>query len=261
MIDLDAISAHGYCVVPFASPEAVAELSALYRRLSVDQGLSFFASANDLERPQAELVSHEINRIVASQLERWFPAHRSFLGSFLVKGPHHGAQISFHQDLSYTNERSARTTVLWLPLIDTTADNGALAVVAGSHRWTTGCRPSGIDPLPTDQHQDLFAAHGVQLEIPAGTAVAYDAATVHGSPSNTSSQVRVAVGIALVPSHEPLVHVHADDHGGFSTFAVDTNYYTQQGLRHRPVGYPQVPAWAQPVAPRDFVDNHSMVTP
>jgi len=242
--DLDG---SGFATAPLLPAEAIAALREIYESLGLDEQHGFFASSNDLEGPAAGAVAEQITGILAPALERLLPDHEPFLASFLTKGREQGSAVSFHQDLTYTDERVHRTTLLWIPLCDVDARNGAMAVVPGSHRWTDGCRPGGARPLPTDAFQEEFAGLARVVPLRAGEALLYDAALVHGSGSNPTSEDRPAVGVALAPRDAGLVHVHLDDDGGLTAWSVDADFYTHQGLWSRPEGYPATEVWGPPV--------------
>ena len=252
MIDPAELGEIGFATEPLLDRDQLGALRRIYEDLGVDPGLGFFASSNDLERDRAAEADALVRAEILEPLQRVLPHHEAFLTSFLVKGAGSGARIEFHQDLSYTDERSSRSVVVWIPLDDVDAATGALAVVPGSHRWATGSRPGGLDELPTAGFQDDFARRAVSVDVPAGTAVAYDPALVHGSRAISLPRPRIAVGAALARSGEPLVHVHADADGGATAYRVDTEYHLRRGLRNRPVGYDTVPLWSDTVAPGEF---------
>ena len=237
----------GHASVPLLDPRALDELRRFVASLDVDLGDGFYASANDPDRGRAEAVDEEVRRRLAPHLARVLPDHTAFLGSLLAKPARTGAQISLHQDLSYTDERTTRTVIAWIPLCDVDASSGALAVVPGSARWATGSRPSGGASLPTDAVQDHLAPLAELVPLAAGDALFYDPATIHGSPANSGPAERIALGVALKPKGSQLVHVHLDEADRAVAYAVDEAFYSRQGLRNRPVGYPELPLWAPTV--------------
>lgn len=244
---LDDLEQSGFTTVHLLPPDTVAELRGHLDRLELDASHGFFASSNDLEGATARSVADRITELAAPHLRRFLPDHEPFLASFLSKGRDHGSAVSFHQDLTYTDERHARTIVAWIPLCDVDARNGAVAVVPGSHRWTTGCRAGGRQPLPTEPHQDALTAMAQVMPLAAGDALLYDAALVHGSDANPTDAGRPAVGIALAPRGAPLVHVHRADDGALTAWSVDADFYTLQSLWSRPEGYPATEVWGAAV--------------
>lgn len=247
MTVLDDLDRSGYTTSALMPADVVAELRDLLGELALEDRHGFFASSNDLDGDAAATFARRITELVSPHLEQLLPDHEPFLASFLTKGHTEGSAISFHQDLTYTDERHARVVLVWVPLCDVDARNGAMAVVPGSHRWTTGCRPGSHQPLPTEAHQAELAALAQIVPLASGEALLYDAALVHGSGPNPTDAPRPAIGIALAPRDAELVHVHREDDGGLTAWSVDADYYTHQSLWSRPEGYPATEVWGPPV--------------
>ncbi len=237
----------GYTTSELLPAEVVADLQDLLVGLGVEDRHGFFASSNDLDGEAAAAIAQRIVELVSPHLARLLPGHEPFLASFLTKGHERGSAVSFHQDLTYTDERHDRTVVAWIPLCDVDARNGAMAVLPGSHLWTDGCRPGGPRPLPTEAFQEELAGLARVVPLRAGEALLYDAALAHGSGPNPTAEGRPAVGVALAPRDAGLVHVHVDDDGGLTAWSVDADYYTHQSLWSRPEGYPATEVWGPPV--------------
>ena len=254
MIDQEALARDGWVTGPLLASAEVEVLRRGFDVLGLPAEHGFYASANQPDRAVAARVDEAVRRVAGPRLEAALPGLRPFLGSYLSKGAGNGPTISFHQDLTYTDERTDRATIVWIALDDVDAASGALHVVTGSHRWTTGCRPGGADELPTEAHQDAFAALAQPVPLPAGHAVFYDAGLVHGSKATDGPRPRTAVGVALAPAPAPLLHVHWLDRQPVA-FQVDARYYAEQGLLNPPVGYPRTACWAPPTPAEDFVPH------
>jgi ectoine hydroxylase-related dioxygenase (phytanoyl-CoA dioxygenase family) len=247
VIDPDRLAADGFVVSELLDDDLLEALRDRYEQFALDPGHPFFASSNHLDGPDARRVDLELRSLLEPVVAAALPGHRSFLASFLTKGARTGARIDLHQDLTYTDERRARTILVWIPLCDVDSSNGALEVVPGSHLWSCGSRPGGADRSPTAGLQDELTGLVASVPLRAGTAVVYDAAIVHGSPPNRSDHPRAAVGLAVVPADADLVHVHVDADGSPNAYLVDDAYYTEQGLANEPRGYPEIGLWAPPV--------------
>jgi ectoine hydroxylase-related dioxygenase (phytanoyl-CoA dioxygenase family) len=126
-----------------------------------------------------------------------------FTSKLNMKRAVEGSEFPYHQDYPYwyvaigTDAADVATAVLFLD--DATTDNGALRVVAGSHRFG----PARRDPRdPTGFLADarsLDVARELTLELPAGSVVFFGAFLVHRSSPNRSSRHRRA----LLPSFQP----------------------------------------------------------
>ena len=235
----------GYVILKMADQNLVDRLRSVYDGIHLPYGHHFMATCTDLPRPRAAVTQSSIIEYMGICLADHFPKYQPFLAAFISKGAAGGSATAFHQDLTYTNERIDRALLIWMPLIDLTAESGGLQVVAGSHLWTDGLRPSGLARLPTASYQEEFAARATSLRLSAGEAVIYDAALIHGAPEHPPGEVRPAVAVAMAPMGAQLVRAHVDDR--LRCFRVSSDHYLRQGVLERPEGSEPVEPWAEVV--------------
>ena len=132
------------------------------------------------------------------------------------KPAHHGGVVAWHQDYSYWT----RTTPLahltcWIGLDDSTAENGCLNYIPGSHKWPDLPKPvltgamDAIQALLPGDLRDQF--HPVPVEMEKGHASFHHARTMHGSGANDTPRPRRATVInvfrdgVMSNSDEPLL--------------------------------------------------------
>lgn len=113
--------------------------------------------------------------------------------------------ISWHQDATYWGLEPADVVTAWLALTDSTAVNGAMKVLPGSHKKL----------LP---HADTFAEHNllsrgqeiavqvdeneaVDLVLDAGEFSLHHVRLAHGSKPNASDRPRVGFAIRYIAPH------------------------------------------------------------
>lgn len=251
MIDRAELRAAGFTTGVVLDDDQRRRLVACFDSLDLRADHEFVATCNDLPREQATAVHDAVLDIVGPSLARELPDLRPFLAGFISKGAATGGRTSFHQDLTYTDERTDRAVLLWIPLIDVDEASGGLSVVPGSHRWTDGIRPAGADVLPTEPLQDELADLSMPLDLRAGEAAIYDPALVHGAAANRSSQVRPAVAIALAPVGARLVHAHLVD-GDLTCCELDDDHYRHHGVFDAPTGRPELEPWAGAVTTEEL---------
>jgi len=152
--------------------------------------------------------------------------HRVFSTQLLIKWPDADSWMHSHQDWSVVDETRVRACSIWLPLVESTEENGAIRVVAGSHRWLTSPRPS---PQPPGS----FVSPGWEIQpeemqpvlLQPGQALLYDGALLHSSPTNRSDAVRPALGAGLVPRDVPLMHFHVPGGDELQAFEVEASFF------------------------------------
>lgn len=113
-------------------------------------------------------------------------------GSLVVKLPHEGAEVRWHQDIPYlywssgghpsrgrpeTHPIPNFTTDIYLD--DSTQENGCLWAIPGTHTRGT----IDVDKMLAD-HGDFHLPGAVPLEARAGDVMFHHVAVVHGSPEN-----------------------------------------------------------------------------
>lgn len=244
-------SADGYAVRSLIGPETVARLLDIYHRLAVDPEQPFLASNRDLDREGARAVDQQLKAELAEPLAAALPGFEPFIAAFIVKGGTLGDRVEFHQDWTYTEEPDTPAVLVWIPLVDVSQSNGALAMVRGSHRWSHGIRPSGAENPAAELQADL-AAQAVLVPLRAGEAVFYDPAILHGSPPNVTASPRPAVAVGLRPAGGSLVHFCATGGEATSGHQVDESWFTLEPFAEVPADAPTVEAWAPRVDVADL---------
>lgn len=171
-------------------------------------GDGFVSSSYHPDVPLKLRVSAAAVDVVRPALESLFSGVRILGSAFLYKrGP--GSALPVHQDWTIVDETTWVAANVWLPLDDVGPDNGALAVVPGSHRELRQLRAPTL-PMPFEGHEEWVAAQCQPQHGPAGTAVILNQAVVHGSPANRTEATRLALTIGIVSAAAPLLFHYAD---------------------------------------------------
>jgi ectoine hydroxylase-related dioxygenase (phytanoyl-CoA dioxygenase family) len=122
------------------------------------------------------------------------PAIRFNHSKLNLKGSHIGAPVEFHQDAAFYPHSNDDVLAVGLLLDDATAENGALAVLPGSHRgpihshYDDADRFVGCMRQATIEGLDLAPAR--LLALPAGSITIHHYRLVHWSAPNTSPAER-----------------------------------------------------------------------
>ncbi|MBM84205.1 MAG: phytanoyl-CoA dioxygenase family protein [Planctomycetaceae bacterium] len=133
------------------------------------------------------------------------------------KPAHHGGVVAWHQDYSYwTRTQPMAHLTCWIGLDESTADNGCLQYVPGSHQWDllpitglAGDMNAIREVLTDDQWRRLNNPSPIELK--AGECAFHHPLMIHGSFANETSTPRRATVINVVKdgvrsdSAEPLL--------------------------------------------------------
>ena len=146
-----------------------------------------------------------LTAVLAAEDLRWISGYVS------VKDPH-SAALWWHQDwwcwdhpVSY--RRSPAQVAVLCYLTDTSASNGALRVLPGSHQRSVALHAAlpeahAHDAGDLDHRHAAMSEHAEQvtLEVRAGDAVVTDYRLLHGTYPNASAQRRDCLLLTFVPS-------------------------------------------------------------
>jgi len=126
--------------------------------------------------------------------------------SFFTKEAHDPSYVSWHQDSTYWGLDPADIVTAWIAFSDSTAENGAMRVIPGSHK---------LDQLA---HRDTFAegnllsrgqeiaveveeSRAEMLELRAGEMSLHHVRLIHGSDPNPSDKRRIGFAVRYLPTH------------------------------------------------------------
>jgi len=152
----------------------------------------------------AELVRHPA--ILDAIEDLLGPDILCWSSNFFIKEAADPAFVSWHQDSTYWGLSAPDVATAWVALTPSTAENGAMAMVPGSHRF---------DQMP---HRDTFHRHNlltrgqeiavdvdeaqaIVLELRPGEMSLHHVRVVHGSAPNPSFDRRIGFAIRYIPTY------------------------------------------------------------
>lgn len=153
---------------------------------------------------------------------------------FYYKPANSGGFHTWHQDAAYHPFLRPYTQInAWIALNDTDAENGAMTMVVGSHKWgeafefmdEVSMYAKDGQPLP-EKYLDK-KVKVVVSQVPAGFVHFHDALTWHCSGPNWSSRPRCAIGLHLVAADVRFDanHKYAKDYDGIHGENLDPSLY------------------------------------
>lgn len=244
----------GYTIAKPISPAALDRCRALAAAHSGVMNAPYWSSNVHASRAEAGAIDAELTEVIGNELAAALPGYRPFIGALIAKCAAEGSYVDIHQDWTYTDERTHRCVLAWIPLTDVDEHNGGLFVIDHSHRWTDGIRPGDtFVESPTSGIQEELWAMAEPVALAAGQPLLYDPALLHGSTPNGSDALRVAVAVGFAPIGADLVHFQHDESGTLHGFAIDASYFTADPYRSVPHDCAPVTPWARTVSERDVI--------
>ena len=207
-----AFERDGFVKLPVLDRAEIDRLTELFvkttggRVANTDYGMYIGLEDEDLARKKA--VIRQISGVVLPKLQEHFSDCKPHLGSFLVKAPGADSYTYPHQDWTFVDEPEFVSITVWIALVDTTEENGALGFIKGSHTFFE--QPIG-SPSPefqtcTQGHEAVLYEYLEWVPLKAGEAVAFNNRTIHGATPNRTPHLRTAVAIGMTPREAPLYH-------------------------------------------------------
>lgn len=170
----------------------------------------FYVGLDSADKQQVKHVRDAIRSLFLEKAGHHFDRIRIFTASFVAKEPNPMGVVPPHQDWSFTDEPRFCSATVWIALQDTHVDNGALGFINGSHRFFRTPRAS-----PSPQAKSIISDHLYTLfpwleivPLKPGEALIFHNSTIHGSPPNTGSELRIAAGIGISQAEAPLLHYY-----------------------------------------------------
>lgn len=112
----------------------------------------------------------------------------------MTKAPGFSSVTLWHQDVRYWSFARPELVSVWLALGPETAENGALAVIPGTHRMTFA--PERLDEAKflrsdLEENQDLIATART-VELAGGDVLLFHCRTLHAAGRNTTGAVKLS---------------------------------------------------------------------
>ncbi|MDX2000844.1 MAG: phytanoyl-CoA dioxygenase family protein [Chitinophagales bacterium] len=203
---------NGYVKLQLLNEEEVAKLNDFYNTLNNDHvtEYGFHVTMDNKDTQFVKRVINELESVILPKANEHFFECKMFTGSFVVKEPRLNSFVPPHQDWSFTDEVDYCSVTVWTALSETDIDNGAMAILKGSHKFFPFKRAS-----PSPGFKSPFQAHSFELfpymelvPMKPGEALIFDNRTIHASPPNRSDKPRVAAGIGLTQKEAQLYHYY-----------------------------------------------------
>jgi hypothetical protein len=242
------IARKGYVILNLFTQDEVDKLNDVFeqfRKLAGDLPDTFLASGRINIPEVRNFVTSSISKIIDPKLKElvWEDEVDVISGSFLIKPPTQNSELAPHQDQSLIDERKYFAVYGWMPLCETTIENGALHVLPGSHRLGDLFRSLTIRWKFQD-YTEIMKKYMVGVPMKPGQMIFFDSALVHGSPPNYTDKWRIGVNTFLKPKAAHVLNHFKDKDtpkGKIETFQVSLDFFNNYNIMERPpVQFPRI---------------------
>jgi hypothetical protein len=126
-----------------------------------------------------------------------------FASHYICKPGSDGLPVLWHQDGAYWPLQPMEVVTLWLAVDDSTAENGCMRVIPGSHQEVLQklVRSEGVENV-LGSHMDapVDESLAVDVEVPRSGVSVHHPALIHGSNPNRSGRRRCGLTIRYIPT-------------------------------------------------------------
>lgn len=201
----EKLAREGFVIFPFLSQPQIQELTDFFNSRVTEIPNRFYATAHAQDLDFRGAMNQKIREVFAPNFEKLLDQAHQQGGSFIAKPKGSGGLLPPHADWNISDESRFRSFNLWVPLVDTTVENGAVHFLPYSHDWFDSWRGPGL-PNSFEPVKDLLWKVLQPLEMKAGHALLYDHRLVHASPVNQSDVLRLACVYGLMPLEAEMRH-------------------------------------------------------
>ncbi len=232
----------GYVSIPFLNEQEVEELKKYYfdtleesgghigpqdesfdTKTEITYDFTFIDKNIAYKRKVFDVITKAFERHYDKYLDNYLPIIANF-----IRKKTDGGEVPLHQNWAFVDEHTCASVSIWCPLVDSSAENGTLEVVPGSHKRFGEVRGPMIKSELEDIKKEIIDKYMIPLETKAGNAVILDDSIVHYSSPNQTDGLRLAIQLILIPKEEQSIHYHMDlskSNTQVETLAVDHDFY------------------------------------
>lgn len=197
------LNVNGYFTLKLIDDETIQQLKNIYITNFNDNETTFYSSSFHQDINLKKEVNQQILNLLSETINQYFSNYKVLGTSYLKKQANQHNPLPLHQDWTVTDEENYGSFTIWIPLQDTTIQNGAIQVISCSHHVENNFRAPSI-PVAFEQERQLFEQHLQTLELKAGEAFVFNQKLMHASFPNQTNEERLALTIGLTAKEAKL---------------------------------------------------------
>ena len=223
----ETIESKGWGLIDFCSNDEVSFLKEKFFELlpELDE-MPVIITLLHNERKITKKINDLITQKLHSALEKHFIDYKIPIALYFAKKSKEYNDVGIHQDPMITDQAVSPSYGLWIPLVETTGQNGTLAVLEKSHKWFHPFQADTVSSSLSDIGNELIEKC-ITLNVKPGQAVIMDNRLVHYSHPNQSGEIRPCVVVKL--THKDAIYYTLYSKGG-EIYLIKNNddFYTSE---------------------------------
>lgn len=223
--NLNKLNELGYIVLDLLDNHQLESLKQLYSQINWNNrpsGAKLNVSSRDCAFEDSLRISQSINEIIRSSVDKLFQKYHLFGGAFIVKTPHSEATFNLHQDYTLVNPEKDILYSMWIPLQDTSVQNGAVFIAEKSHRLFRNYISASYNN-DTIKRSDIESRFIKDIEMKAGQVLIFLDSVFHGSSPNQTDNSRMAVTAKIAPEGTDMKYYERVDDYNAVEYKIEPN--------------------------------------
>ena len=229
----------GYVVMDLFSSEEIAQCIQLFESIDPKLDKGFYTSLESSNFEYRREANRKLKEIVRDKMLSPLDDYAEIGFTFNVKLPKADSETPMHLDDCHVDEDKYISLNVWLPLVDTTDENGTLHVVPKSHKIPHPIRALGLG-FPYENFTSALEEASISVPMKKGQILYFDSRIIHWAPPNLTAQVRPAMVSGLIPREaEPIVFMHYKGlaENQVEKFHAPFEFFSDVQIDHRPEGF------------------------
>lgn len=211
---------NGFLILQMSDLDLPERLKKICHAYKQPDGLNYLYASNHMNEYNFNRnLDEEVEIGLSNLLDEHFCNYRYLTGHLMIKPPSEDGEFQLHQDWSITDEQTYSVAHLWIPLQDTSPENGGMFVIKGSHRYFNNYRSGSLD-IPRIQRDKIVNRMITPLHVKKGQMLVYHPALFHGSFPNLSKNNREVILVNLLHKAAPLLYYHKGQKDTLETYTL-----------------------------------------
>lgn len=195
---------------------------------------TFIDKNTDYKKKVFDIITEAFQEKTSQILNNYRPIIANY-----IRKQKDGGEVPMHQNWAFVDEVKYTSVSVWVPLVDSNEENGTLQMVDGSHKRFGQFRGPMVPWELRHLKEDIIANHLTPMNVKAGECVILDDSIIHYSNINTTSGLRLAIQLIMVPQEATTLHYHLDretDASNIQILETDLNFYMDFHPWLKPIG-------------------------
>lgn len=227
----DHFESHGFVKIPLLNNE---EISSLKNYIISNTPVVELAEQNGFFQGvfiKDKKVKQDLHNFIKSTIEKKLDViideYKEIIYTALAKSSNENSQLALHQDASYVDENIDYSMSLWIPLSDSTLENGAIHILKDSHKSfpTIRCATVIHDYGDSDEIKRRMEC----IDVKAGEALFFHSRMLHYTPINSTGETRIAVMSCLMSSKADILQWYKIDETKLGVYKMKDDFFLNVG--------------------------------